>query len=212
MKLLNLFSGTGSVSVPWRAAGHQVIDLDIDNRFRPDLLQDILTWDYTSLPCPDVIWASPPCTEYSIAKTRGVRNLALADSLVAKTLEIIQYFSAKNPKLMWFVENGATTLLWKREVVKDLSKFVVLDYCQYGTLYRKRTRIAHSKNLQWQPRALCNPKTCESCINGVHIKSAQRGNTRGKDKRIDQCTVDELHALPHALTEEILHVCENTLL
>jgi len=212
MKLLNLFSGTGSVSIPWREAGHEVIDLDIDGRFGADIVVDILEWDYKDLPwIPDVIWSSPPCTEYSIAKTRGMRNLVLADSLVHQTLKIIQYFESINPNLIWFFENGQTTLLWKREVAKNLTNYVDLDYCQYGTLYRKRTRIAHSKNLVWHPRPKCDPKTCSACVNGVHIKSAQRGNDRGKDKRIDQCTVHELHALPKALTEEILQVCENTL-
>ena len=151
MKLLNVFSGTGSVSKPWREAGHEVIDVDIDATFDPDIKQNILEWDYTALPwIPDVIWSSPPCTEYSIAKTRGVRNLTLADSLVARTLEIINYFESKNPNLVWFLENGQTTLLWKREVAKSLTNYVDLDYCQYGdVLYRKRTRIAHSPNLNW---------------------------------------------------------------
>ena len=69
----------------------------------------------------------------------------------------------------------------------------------------------HSKNLIWNPRPLCDPKTCHACVNGVHLKSAQRGNDRGKDNKIDQCNVHELHALPEALTEEILQVCESTL-
>ena len=213
MKLLNVFSGTGSVSKPWREAGHEVIDVDIDATFDPDIKQNILEWDYTALPwIPDVIWSSPPCTEYSIAKTRGVRNLTLADSLVARTLEIINYFESKNPNLVWFLENGQTTLLWKREVAKSLTNYVDLDYCQYGdVLYRKRTKIAHSPNLHWQPRPKCNPKTCSACVNGVHLKSAQRGNSKNKDKDFDRCTVHELHALPKKLTEEILHLCENTL-
>ena len=48
MKLLNLFSGTGSVSVPWRGAAHEVMNLDIDDSFKPEILQDILQWDYTN--------------------------------------------------------------------------------------------------------------------------------------------------------------------
>jgi hypothetical protein len=210
MRLLNIFSGTGSVSKPWKEAGHQVIDLDIDNSFNPVILQDILEWNYKELPwIPDVIWSSPPCTEYSIAKTVGVRNLTLADNLVARTLEIITYFESKNPNLIWFLENGQTTLLWKREVAKSLTNYVDLDYCQYGTLYRKRTRIAHSKNLIWHPKPKCNPKTCSSCVDGVHLKSAQKGNDKNKDKKFDRCTVHELHALPKKLTEEILHLCES---
>ena len=215
MRLLNLFSGTGSVSKPWRKANHQVFDVDIDPRFSPDFCGDILQWDYTQLPwIPDVIWSSPPCTEYARCKTRGPpRNFKLADSLVAKALgEIIKFYQEKNPALIWFLENGDSTLLWCRDVAQNLTNFVVLDYCQYGTLYRKRTRIAHSMNVHWEPRPLCNPKTCHACPDGkTHLKCAQRGPNKkltGEAKKFDVCSVDELHALPKYLTEEILKVCE----
>ena len=95
MRLLNLFSGTGSVSKPWRAAGHEVWDVDVDPRFSPKTCGDILQWDYKNLDfIPDVIWSSPPCDQYSRARTRAKtpRNLALADRLVAKALEIIYFF------------------------------------------------------------------------------------------------------------------------
>ena len=47
----------------------------------------------------DIVVASPPCTEYSAAKTTGVRKEEeLADPLVKKALEIIQYFS---PPVWW---------------------------------------------------------------------------------------------------------------
>ena len=215
MRILNLFSGTGSVSKPWRKAGHEVFDMDIDSRCSPEFCGDILQWDYSTLPfIPDVIWSSPPCTEYSRAKTTGPpRNFKLADSLVAKALEIINFFEQENPALIWFLENGDSTLLWGRDVAKNLKDFVVLDYCQYGTLYRKRTRIAHSANLYWKTRPLCNPKTCHACPDGkTHLKCAQRGPNKkltGAARKFDVCTVDELHALPKLLTEEILKICES---
>ena len=70
--------------------------------------------------------------------------------------------------------------------------------------YRKRTRIAHSDNLQWIPRPLCNPKTCPSCVDGVHIRSAQQGPAKRKGVRNkqDTCSLDMLHGLPRFLTEE----------
>ena len=93
--LLELFSGTGSVGRPWREAGHRVFSVDCDPRYSPEFCGDILEWDYRSLETlPDVIWASCPCEQYSIARTRAKtpRNYALADSLVAKTIELIKYF------------------------------------------------------------------------------------------------------------------------
>ena len=48
-----------------------------------------------------------------MARTRAKhpRNLRLADSLVAKTLEIITYFQRENPDLIWFIENEDSTML-----------------------------------------------------------------------------------------------------
>jgi len=212
MKLLELFSGTGSVGRPWREAGHEVISVDVDGRYHPEVCEDILQLSYCKLPIPDVIWASPPCDQYSRARTRAKtpRNLTLADSLVAKTLELIQYFQEKNPELIWFIENGNSTMLWGRGVAKDLANYTVVDYCQYsGPGYRKRTRIAHSDNILWNPRPLCDPKTCEQCVDDKHVLTAQRGPGKGKDKQIDRCSLDTLHGLPSELTEEILAVCQN---
>ena len=96
--LLELFSGTGSVGRPWRAAGHRVDSLDIDSRYDPEFCEDILEWNYRCLDTqpPDFIWASCPCEQYSIARTRAKtpRNFDLADSLVARAWEIIQHFQA----------------------------------------------------------------------------------------------------------------------
>ncbi len=216
MRLLNLYSGTDSVAVPWREAGvHEVISLDIDGRYHPEICEDILQLAYCKLPIPDVIWASPPCDQYARCRTRAKtpRNLALADSLVAKAIEIIKYFQELNPALKWFLENGNYTLLWSRDVAKDLKTYTVVDYCQYGGPgYRKRTRIAHSDNLHWVPRPLCNPKTCAQRVDGKHALSAQRGPGKRNGVRtaskLDKCTLDTLHGLPRSLTEEILKVCE----
>ena len=98
MRLLELFSGTGSVGKPWRAAGHEVISVDVDGRFGASIVEDILQLSYCKLPTPDVIWCSPPCDQCARCRTRAKkdRNLVLADSLVANAMEIIAYFQKLN--------------------------------------------------------------------------------------------------------------------
>ena len=90
MKLLELFSGTGSVGNVAKRLGYEVVSLDLKNA---DISCNILEWNYKQYSPKhfDVIWASPPCTEYSIAKTVGVRNLEHANDIVQRTLEIIEY-------------------------------------------------------------------------------------------------------------------------
>ena len=112
MRILDLFSGTGSVAKVFRNYGRTVTTLDRD--LPADIQTDIMDWKYKELPRKsfDVIWASPPCTEYSLAKTTGVRKIDEANAIVKRTLEIIAYF---NPTT-WILENPQTGLLKKAGV------------------------------------------------------------------------------------------------
>ena len=97
MRLLELFSGTGSVGSAFAAAGWTIISLDLDPKTDATIHEDILTWDYTIYPPGhfDAVWASPCCTHYSCAR-RGAktpRNLVWADSLVLRSQEKIIYFN-----------------------------------------------------------------------------------------------------------------------
>ena len=108
MNLLELFSGTKSVGTIAKSLGFNVISLDLKNA---DINTDILEWDYKQFDRNhfDFIWSSPPCTEYSIAKTRGIRNIEYVNSIVLQTIEIIKYF---NPKY-FVIQNPQTGLLKK---------------------------------------------------------------------------------------------------
>lgn len=60
----------------------------------------------------------------------------MADKLVAKCFEIIDYLQPK----YWIVENVGTGLLVQRmnNIRPNLNSYMV-DYCYYGKPYRKRT-------------------------------------------------------------------------
>jgi hypothetical protein len=128
-----------------------------------------------------------------------------ADSLVLKTLEIIEYFK---PRLYW-IENPQTGLLKTRPFMQGMPYFDI-DYCQYGGVgYKKRTRLW--TNAPFQPRPLCDKRTCPFVENGRHLKTAQHGPNRYPDTGLtlnDSQSLQTLHALPHQLCEDIAQTCE----
>ena len=74
MKLVELLSGTISVGKVAEQLGYEITSLDLNNA---DIDCAIMNWNYTVNESWyfDVIWASPPCTEYTTAKTVGVRDI-----------------------------------------------------------------------------------------------------------------------------------------
>ena len=197
MRLLELFSGTGSVGNVFKEHGWEVVSLDRD--LPADISTDILYWDYVNSPYPpkhfDVIWASPPCTEYSIAKTKGVRNIDLANSIVVRTLVIIRHFDPT----IYFVENPQTGLLKYQPFMSQLP-YNDVDYCKYGMPYRKRTRVWN--NCTAFESNLCH-RDCDAMDDQRrrHKEVAQRGPSKHSTKTHH---VQELYMIPRDLVLEIL--------
>ncbi len=199
--LLELFSGTGSVGKAFRRLPcgddrWDVVSVDTDPKAEGVTVQkDVLQFDpVKDLPrkSVDCIWASPPCTQYSIARTTGPpRDLEGADALVRKTLEIAAALG--NPPL--FIENPYTGLLKTRGILDHLNLRAV-DYCSYGMPYRKRTAIW--TNTDWIPaRALCKHKK--------HLARAQQGPPGPR------VSMRELYRMPAELCDEIARYCDELL-
>ena len=152
---LDLFSGSGSVGEVAKELGYTVISLDRD--MEAEIQIDIMDWDCRDFPKGffDVIWASPPCTEYSRAKTTAPRDIEGANEIVQKTLDILEYFEPK----FWILENPQTGLL-KDQLMMWGIPFKDVDYCKYGMPYRKGTRIWNNV-FRWEPRPLCK-RDCNS--------------------------------------------------
>ena len=129
--MLYFFSGTGSVGKYFKKSGFNVIPVDNEQKFEPDICCDVLKWDYKDMYPKGfftVIAAGVPCTEYSMALTTRPRDMESADKLVEKTLEIIDYFEPP----IWWIENPRNGRLKTRKMMKDLY-FVDVDYCQFLT-------------------------------------------------------------------------------
>ena len=204
MKLLELFSGTGSVGKVFKESGWTVVSLDRD--MDADIKTDIMDWDYKAMYEPgsfDVLWTSPPCTEYSVAKTVGVRKIAEANQVVQRTLDIIDYFQPK----FWFLENPQTGLLKGQPMMQD-KPFTDVDYCRYGMPYRKRTSIWNNLP-NWVAKPVCQ-RDCDSMLDNQprHKQIAQRGPA-ANDQDGRQCwRQDELYRIPAPLIQEIVNCLE----
>ena len=188
MKVLELFSGTGSVGKCCEVLGWEKVSVDLLSP--ADFQIDILDFDYKQYPKDefDIIWASPPCTNYSRLQdayigrmrkgeiySREVQEKEMLedDKLILKTLEIIDYF---NPH-WWFIENPDTSRMKERDFMKKLP-FYVVDYCMYSDWgYRKRTRIWTNKK-DWN--ALTCNKQCGNMIGNAH--KTNLGNTKQRQK------------------------------
>eukprot|EP00854_Cymbomonas_tetramitiformis_P000532 gene532-biopygen418 len=120
-RILVLFSGTGSAETQFQRQfkGCEVVTVDILPKWDPLHAADILKWDYRQYPWHyfDVIWASPPCTEYNKAKTVGASDIKIADRRVQRTREIVDFYDPA----YYFIENpagDATGGLHTRPVMK----------------------------------------------------------------------------------------------
>jgi len=200
MKVLELFSGTGSVKKICDKLGWECISVDITDELHPvDYKVNILEWDYKVLPKDfDIVWGSPPCNSFSsmlflsphIDQAKKIREEGLP--LLDKTLEIIDYF---NPNY-FCIENPETGKM--KEFMNPLIPYVDVCYCRYGYDYKKPTRIW--TNIDYDGK-WCNHK-------GKHKNRI--GTTRQKDndrfKKIESVAktkLKEKYSIPPKLIEEL---------
>ena len=198
MKVLELFAGSRSIGKAAEALGMEVFSVDLMPFDNIDLVKDLLEVNPNEIPfTPDIIWASPPCTSYSIAAIKHHRRGQVAvsdtartgDSLVLATLNLIEIFKPK----FWFIENPRG-MLRKMDFMQDLKRDTV-TYCQYGDFRMKPTDIWHRSN--WEPRPMC--KNGSSCH-----QAAPRGSSTGTQGLSNNYKRSQI---PNELCLEILKSC-----
>jgi site-specific DNA-cytosine methylase len=179
MKVLELFAGSRSIGNTAQELGYEVFSVDINDFEGIDYVTDILEFDNNQVPfVPDIIWASPPCTTFSVAsigyhwhknyvpKTEKCHN---GIEIVKRTIQIIEFWQKFNPNLIYYIENPRG-LLRKMDFMQGLNRHTV-TYCQYGDSRMKPTDI-WSNNSKWNPRPMCkNGAPCH--------ESAPRGSRTG---------------------------------
>lgn len=87
MKVLELFSGLGDISNAFKERGHEIYRVDWSEKLEAELHADVAKLTAVDIiklcgGVPDVVWASPDCTTYSIATHRHRTKL---EGLLPKT-------------------------------------------------------------------------------------------------------------------------------
>lgn len=144
MRVLDLFAGLEGWSQPFRDRGHDVVAVDLDERFDVDLHADVMTLTPGDLPWrPDIILASPPCEKFSVLalghhwlpgyKPRHAGTVQ-AMNLVRATVRLIDTLHPS----FWIVENPVG-MLRKLDLIPY--ELWTVTYCQYGAKVRKATDL-----------------------------------------------------------------------
>ena len=224
MRILELFSGSGSLGKAARERGHDVVSLDIApcGDYTPDFLADILEFDYTIWHRGyfDLIWCSIPCEKFSVASARvfsADERQARAEegSIIAhRTREIIDHLQSGSTKVA--IENPASSALWKQGIFDDYDRKTV-SYCMYSDWgYRKNTCIA--SNIDFEAKRCSG--SCgyvrtivdqEGKAHRWHSSVAKQGvsaHTRGLGVQDRTHKRNELWRVPPKLIQEILEAAE----
>lgn len=203
MLVFDFFAGTGSSTRAFEDAGDTVITFELDKQFDVTEHADIMKLTAHELMRkygrPDFVWASPPCTAFSVASighhwTGGkgayipkTEEATYNQGLVSKTREIID---ALNPRNGYLIENPRGVLR-KLSPVQGLLRHTV-TYCQYGDDRMKPTDLWGGVP-GWVPREMC--KNGDAC----HT-AAPRGSRTGTQGRAG---ARERSMVPYELGKEI---------
>lgn len=209
MKVLELFAGTRSIGKAFEAEGHEVFSVEWDKRFEDiDLYEDIMNITAQDIldkfGHPDVIWASPDCTTYSIAAISHHRTKEASGNLAPKS-EYAKFCDAVNQHVLqlirdlnptyYFIENPRGGMR-KMDFMQDLPRYTI-TYCQYGDHRMKPTDI-------WTNHP--DPKFKPACKNGdpCHTPAPRGANTgtQGLKNSIERAKI------PQEFCEHIVDICE----
>jgi len=212
MRVLDLFSGLQGWSQPFRDRGHEVVCVELDEKFPADW-RDVMTFQPKDWGYFDIILASPPCTSFSMMsigkhwthehepKTETAR---MGRALVQRTLDLVQEMGPR----FWIMENPRAKLR-KMPLVQHLERRTVW-YCTYGDKTPDGQLRAKPTDLWGSFPALLDLRPECQNFRGVgepHHAAAPRGSrtsTQGMNKA-------ESAKIPYELAMDVCLAAERTI-
>jgi len=211
MKILELFAGTRSISKAFEKKGHQTYSVEWNKDFENiTLYEDInnLTVNKIIQLCngvPDIIWASPDCTTYSIAGISHHRIKNNETGNLDPTSDYARFCDKTNKHLLnlikelkpkyYFIENPRGGLR-KMDFMQGIPRYTI-TYCQYGDNRMKPTDI-------WTNYP--NPNFKPMCKNGDNChQKAPRGSKTGTQGLKNS---KERSKIPEKFCDYIVKICE----
>jgi len=200
--VLELFAGSRSFGKVAESLGMNVFSVDWEKYEGINLSKDIGSLSLSDIPfVPDIVWASPDCTTYTIAAISTHRDGTKPKSEYAKKcdsvnqhfLTLIDNWLELNPDLLFYIENPRG-MLRKMPFMQKYKRHTVW-YCKYGDDRAKPTDI-WTNDEKWQPRPVCKNGNKE-----CHHQPAPRGaktGTQGRKGSYDRSKI------PQELCLEIL--------
>ena len=211
MKVLELFAGSRSFSKVSEEFNYKTYTTDIEPFERIDQVCNIFKFDIDKMVNevgkPDIIWASPPCTTFSVASisthwTGGKRayipktkEAEMGIQIIEETIQIIDMLKPK----YFYIENPRGLLRKMPIITQENYIRNTIWYCQYGDTRAKPTDI-WTNNYNWKPKPVCKNGNPD-----CHHERAPRGSRTGTQGLKDNY---ERSKVPYNLCKEIIENIE----
>ena len=213
MKILELFAGTRSIGKAFERAGHEVYSIEWDKNFENiDWYEDIGKITAQDIierfGKPDVIWASPDCSSFSIAAISHHRRKNLETGNLDPVSDYAKFCDKVDQNVLKLIKDLNPTYYWIENPVGGLRKMIWMQdipyrytttYCQWGEKRMKPTDLFTNYPNAYFPRCKNGDPCHESAPRGS--KTGTQGLKSSKERSV----------IPDRLCDYIVKLCERGL-